>query len=173
MLTVAKVILKHVPAGNYTKIHNDVARGSALTPGEKSVFLYLVSLPPEASVTHEDMATALGVSRTTVRGYVDGMREKRIIRATYSGGGKGRTYISSYTIETDPGRWEGPESVQSTTSSWSKEVTESDQSLTRINSLHPSEGTESVQSSGQDLDKTGQRKGQNLIMYIRLYLRQT
>lgn len=144
MLTVAKVILNHVPAGNYTKIHNGIARGSDLTPGEKAVFLYLVSLPPEASVTHEDMATALGVSRTTVRGYVDGMREKRIIRATYSGGGKGRTYISSYTVETDPGRWEGAES---------------DQSLTRINSLPPSEGTESVQSSGQDLDKNWSKQG--------------
>lgn len=150
---MAKVILKHVPAGNYTKVHNEVIRSGFLNPGEKAVFMYLVSLPPEASVTHEDMATALGVSRTTVRGYVDGMREKRIIKATYSGGGRGRTYISSYTIETDPGRWEGPESVQGSTSSWSKEVTESDQSLTRINSLPPSEGTESVRSSGQDLTR--------------------
>lgn len=102
---MSKVIAKNVPANSCVKIHSDVARSGFLTPGEKAVFLYLMSLPPEASVTHSDIALALGVSRNTVRSYANSMRGKGVLRYSYSGGGGGRTYISVYAVEADPSNW--------------------------------------------------------------------
>lgn len=103
---MAKIKVVGETPGRYTKVFNSIIRSPFLTPAEKATYLYLVSMPPEASVSHSDIASAVGVSRNSAATYVASLEEKGVLTSRRHGTAA-RSYISQYTIRVNPEQWDG------------------------------------------------------------------
>lgn len=101
---MAKIKIVGETPGRYTKVFNSIIRSPFLTPAEKATYLYLVSMPPEASISHSDIASAVGVSRNSAATYVASLEEKGVLTSRRHGTAA-RSYISQYTIQVNPDDW--------------------------------------------------------------------
>lgn len=101
---MAKIKIVGETPGRYTKVFNSIIRSPFLTPAEKATYLYLVSMPPEASVSHSDIASAVGVSRNSASTYVASLEQKGVLTSRRHGTAS-RSYISQYTIRVNPDDW--------------------------------------------------------------------
>lgn len=109
---MAKIKIVGETPGRYTKVFNSIIRSPFLTPAEKATYLYLVSMPPEASVSHSDIASAVGVSRNSASTYVASLEQKGVLTSRRHGTAS-RSYISQYTIRVNPEQWSGWECQKS------------------------------------------------------------